>query len=91
MNRGARFNEMKVPGRGAALVNYLSNAMNKFTPQPKPRGRRAGRAAGDLASGVDIDALTGLVTTTLYGMAIRARCASRASLRKTVDPQASHR
>jgi AcrR family transcriptional regulator len=46
----------------------------------------AGRAAGELAEGTDVGALTGLVTATLYGLAIKARDgASRASLRKIVD------
>jgi TetR/AcrR family transcriptional regulator, copper-responsive repressor len=46
----------------------------------------AGRAAGELAKGTDIDALTGLITATLFGLAIKARDgASRANLRKIVD------
>jgi hypothetical protein len=46
----------------------------------------AGRAAGEFEEGADVDALTGLVTTTLFGLAIKARDgASRASLRKIVD------
>jgi AcrR family transcriptional regulator len=46
----------------------------------------AGKAAGEFAEDADVDALTGLVTTTLYGLAIRARDgASRASLRRTAD------
>jgi TetR/AcrR family transcriptional regulator, copper-responsive repressor len=46
----------------------------------------AGRAAGELAAGADVDALTGLVTTTLFGLAIKARDgSSRSSLRKIVD------
>jgi hypothetical protein len=46
----------------------------------------AGRAAGELAEGTDIEALTGLVTTTLFGLAIKARDgASRTNLRKIVD------
>ena len=45
-----------------------------------------GRTAGELAEGADVDALTGLVTATLYGLAIKARDgASRTSLRKIVD------
>jgi len=45
-----------------------------------------GRTAGELPADTDIDALTGLVTITLYGLAIKARDgASRASLRKIVD------
>jgi TetR/AcrR family transcriptional regulator, copper-responsive repressor len=45
-----------------------------------------GRAAGELAPGADIDALAGLVTSTLSGLAILARDgASRASLRRIVD------
>ena len=46
----------------------------------------AGRSAGELADDTDVDALTGLVTTTLFGLAIKARDgASRGSLRKIVD------
>jgi AcrR family transcriptional regulator len=46
----------------------------------------AGRATGELAKGTDIDALTGLITATLFGLAIKARDgASRANLRKIVD------
>jgi AcrR family transcriptional regulator len=46
----------------------------------------AGQAAGEFAENTDIDALTGLVTATLYGLAIKARDgASRASLRKIVN------
>jgi len=46
----------------------------------------AGQAAGELAEGTDIDALAGLVTATLYGLAIKARDGkSRASLGKIVD------
>ena len=46
----------------------------------------AGRIAGELAEGTDVDALAGLVTATLYGLAVKARDgASRASLRKIVD------
>jgi AcrR family transcriptional regulator len=45
-----------------------------------------GRAAGEMASGADIDALAGQVTATLSGLAILARDgASRASLRRIVD------
>jgi AcrR family transcriptional regulator len=45
-----------------------------------------GRTAGELADGTDIDALTGLVTTTLLGLAIKARDgASRANLCKIVE------
>ena len=46
----------------------------------------AGRAAGELAPGADIDALAGLVTATLSGLAISARDgASRASLKRIVE------
>jgi TetR/AcrR family transcriptional regulator, copper-responsive repressor len=45
----------------------------------------AGRAAGELSPGADIDALAGLVTATLSGLAILARDgASRASLERIV-------
>ena len=46
----------------------------------------AGQAAGELSAGADIDALAGLVTTTIYGFSIKARDgASRASLRKIAE------
>jgi AcrR family transcriptional regulator len=46
----------------------------------------AGRAAGELAEDADVDALAGLITATLYGLAIKARDgASRATLRKIVE------
>lgn len=45
----------------------------------------AGRSAGELAKHADVEALTGLITTTLFGLAIKARDgASRAALRKIV-------
>jgi TetR/AcrR family transcriptional regulator, copper-responsive repressor len=46
----------------------------------------AGLDAGEFEEGVDVDALTGLVTATLFGLAIKARDGvSRAGLRKVVD------
>lgn len=46
----------------------------------------AGRLAGELAEDADIDALTGLITTTLFGLAVKARDGtSRAALRQIVD------
>jgi AcrR family transcriptional regulator len=46
----------------------------------------AGRAAGELPAGTDVDALAGMVVTTLYGLSIKARDgATRASLRKIVE------
>jgi TetR/AcrR family transcriptional regulator, copper-responsive repressor len=46
----------------------------------------AGHKAGELSDEADADALTGVVTATLYGMAIKARDgAPRARLRRTVD------
>jgi TetR/AcrR family transcriptional regulator, copper-responsive repressor len=46
----------------------------------------AGLAAGELEEVADVDALTGLVTATLFGLAIKARDGmSRAGLRKVVD------
>ena len=46
----------------------------------------AGRAAGEFPADDDADALAGLVTATLYGIALKARDgASRKSLRKIVD------
>jgi AcrR family transcriptional regulator len=45
-----------------------------------------GRAAGELAAGTDVETLAGLVTTTLYGLSIKARDgASRAALTKIAD------
>jgi AcrR family transcriptional regulator len=46
----------------------------------------AGRAAGEFPADTDADALAGLVTATLYGIALKARDgASRNSLRRIVD------
>jgi TetR/AcrR family transcriptional regulator, copper-responsive repressor len=46
----------------------------------------AGHEAGELADDADVEALAGLVTTTLYGLAIRARDRTpRAHLRGTVE------
>jgi AcrR family transcriptional regulator len=46
----------------------------------------AGRAAGELPTGADIDALAGMVVATLFGLSIKARDgASRAGLRKIVE------
>jgi TetR/AcrR family transcriptional regulator, copper-responsive repressor len=46
----------------------------------------AGRRAGELSEDADVDALTGLVTAALYGLAVKARDgASRASLSKIVE------
>jgi AcrR family transcriptional regulator len=46
----------------------------------------AGHAAGELTKGADVEALTGLITATLYGLAIKARDgASGARLQKIVD------
>jgi TetR/AcrR family transcriptional regulator, copper-responsive repressor len=46
----------------------------------------AGRAAGELSAGVDVDALAALVVTILYGLSIKARDgASRAGLRKIAE------
>lgn len=45
-----------------------------------------GRVAGELADDADVDALAGLITATLYGLAIKARDGgSRSSLRRIVD------
>ena len=45
-----------------------------------------GRIAGELADDADVDALAGLITATLYGLAIKARDGgSRSSLRRIVD------
>ena len=46
----------------------------------------AGRAAGEITADTDVDALAGMIVTTLYGLSIKARDgASRASLRKVVE------
>jgi AcrR family transcriptional regulator len=46
----------------------------------------AGRDAGEIPSRADVDALAGMIITTLYGLSIKARDgASRASLRKVVE------
>jgi TetR/AcrR family transcriptional regulator, copper-responsive repressor len=45
-----------------------------------------GKAAGELAADVDVEALTGVVTATLYGLAVKAKDgASRAQLHKVVN------
>jgi AcrR family transcriptional regulator len=50
----------------------------------------AGRDAGEIPSGADVDALAGMIVTTLYGLSIKARDgASRASLRKVVEQMMS--
>jgi TetR/AcrR family transcriptional regulator, copper-responsive repressor len=46
----------------------------------------AGQKAGELSDGADIDALAGMVTATLYGLAIKARDGvSRDTLRKIIE------
>jgi hypothetical protein len=46
----------------------------------------AGQKAGELSANADVDALTGMVTATLYGLAIKARDgAPRAHLRRIVE------
>jgi AcrR family transcriptional regulator len=46
----------------------------------------AGKNAGELSDEADVDALTGMVTATLYGLAIKARDgAPRAHLRRIVE------
>ena len=46
----------------------------------------AGQKAGELSDNADVDALTGMVTATLYGLAIKARDgAPRARLRRIVE------
>lgn len=46
----------------------------------------AGHDAGEFPASTDVEALAGLIITTLYGLSIKARDgASRASLRKVVD------
>ena len=46
----------------------------------------AGQTAAELADDTDVDALTGTVTATLYGLAVKAKDgASRAQLHKIVD------
>jgi AcrR family transcriptional regulator len=45
-----------------------------------------GRDAGEFSADTDIDAMAGLIITTLYGLSIKARDgASRAALRKVVE------
>ena len=46
----------------------------------------AGREAGELSADTDVEALAGMMVTTLYGLSIKARDgASRAALRKVAD------
>ena len=46
----------------------------------------AGRDAGEIPADTDVEALAGMIVTTLYGISIKARDgASRAALRKVVE------
>lgn len=66
---------------------YLALAERRANAERVVRARiYAARKAGELAEDADVDALAGMVTATLYGLAIKARDgASRAMLRKIVE------
>ena len=65
---------------------YLALAERRANAEKAVRARiRGGQMAGELAEGTDIDALSGMVTATLYGLAVKAKDGvSRAQLRKIV-------
>jgi AcrR family transcriptional regulator len=85
--------------RGCMVVNSATNctvqsddiyealAERRRAAETAVRARiNAGHKAGELADGADVDALSGLVTATLYGLAIKARDgASRARLRRIIE------
>ena len=62
-------------------------AKRRCTAEKAVRARIAtGQKAGELSDNADVDALTGMVTATLYGLAIKARDgAPRARLRTIVE------
>jgi AcrR family transcriptional regulator len=66
---------------------YASLAARRRAVEGAVRARiAAGQKAGELSDEADVDALTGVVTATLFGMTIKARDgAPRASLRRTVE------
>jgi AcrR family transcriptional regulator len=66
---------------------YLALANRRRAAERVVRDRiAAGQKAGELQEDADIDALTGVITATLYGLAIKARDgASRATLRRIVE------
>ena len=66
---------------------YLALAERRANAEKAVRARiHAGQMAGELAAGTDVDALTGMVTATLYGLAVKAKDGvSRAQLHKIVS------
>jgi AcrR family transcriptional regulator len=66
---------------------YEALAERRRAAESAVRARiNAGHKAGELADDVDVDALSGLVTAALYGLAIKARDgASRARLRRVIE------
>jgi TetR/AcrR family transcriptional regulator, copper-responsive repressor len=66
---------------------YLKLAERRRNAEKAVRTRiAAGRLAGELADDADVDALSGMVTATLFGLALKAKDgASRVQLYKTVD------
>jgi AcrR family transcriptional regulator len=66
---------------------YKALAMRRRDAEKAVRARiAAGQSAGELPDDLDVDALTGMVTATLYGLAIKAKDgASRAQLHGIVD------
>ena len=78
------------PASGDAIkkaITALTNTKPLDSDIDRVRARlAAGQNAGELPDNVDIDALAGIVTATLYGLAIKARDgAPRARLRALVD------
>jgi TetR/AcrR family transcriptional regulator, copper-responsive repressor len=53
---------------------YLALAERRTNAEKAVRARiQAGQAAGEIADGVDVGALAGMVTATLYGLAVKAK------------------
>jgi AcrR family transcriptional regulator len=66
---------------------YLELAERRRNAEKAVRARiAAGRVEGELAEDADVDALAGMVTATLFGLALKAKDgATRAQLHKIVD------
>jgi AcrR family transcriptional regulator len=65
---------------------YLALAERRANAEKAVRARiHSGQMAGELADGTDVDALAGMVTATIYGLAVKAKDGvSRAKLRRIV-------
>ena len=66
---------------------YLALAERRANAEKAVRARiHAGQIAGELADGTNVDALAGMVTATLYGLAVKAKDGvSRAQLHRIVS------